>query len=84
MNALHLLWLLPLTFLLGTFSAVPCEGSGMSSNLQIITDLCRMLDTAQEVIRQQAELLQLHGITTATGDLERRRQELLERIERST
>ena len=51
------------------------------SNLQIITDLCRMLDTAQEVIRQQAELLQLHGIT---GDLERRRQELLERIERST
>lgn len=56
----------------------------MSSNLQIITDLCRMLDTAQEVIRQQAELLQLHGITTATGGLERRRQELLERIERST
>ena len=53
------------------------------SNLQIITDLCRMLDTAQEVIRQQAELLQLHGITTATGDLERRRQELLERIERA-
>lgn len=83
MNALHLLWLLPLTFLLGYFSAVPCEGSGMS-NLQIITDLCRMLDTAQEVIRQQAELLQLHGITTATGDLERRRRELLERIERST
>lgn len=54
------------------------------SNLQIITDLCRMLDTAQEAIRQQAELLQLHGITTTTGDLERRRQELLERIERST
>lgn len=83
MSALHLLWLLPLTFLLWYFSVVPCEGSGMS-NLQIITDLCRMLDTAQEVIRQQAELLQLHGITTPTGDLERRRQELLERIERST
>ena len=56
----------------------------MSSNLQIITDLCRMLDPAQEVLRPQAALLQLHCITTATGDLERRRQELLERIERST
>ena len=43
----------------------------MSSNLQIISDLCRMLNTAQEVIRQQAELLQLHGIMTATGDVEK-------------
>lgn len=53
------------------------------SNLQIIEKLCGMLDSAQEIIREQAALLAMHGIQSDTGDIERRRTELLEEIERS-
>jgi hypothetical protein len=47
------------------------------SELQIIEKLCGMLGTAQEIIREQAELLAMHGITTADGKLEERREALL-------
>lgn len=42
-----------------------------------------MLDSAQEIIREQTALLAMHGIQSDTGDIERRRTELLEEIERS-
>ena len=50
------------------------------SNLEIIEKLCGMLDSAQEIIRGQAALLAMHGIQSDTGDIERRRTELLEEI----
>lgn len=52
------------------------------SNLELIERLCAMLDTAQGVIREQAELLAMHGVESDDGALERKRQELLEEIER--
>lgn len=52
------------------------------SNLQIIESLCAMLDEAQRVIRAQAELLEMHGIKTDAGNLEKSRADLLSRIER--
>ena len=54
------------------------------SNLQIIERLCGMLNAAQEIIRQQAELLELHGIETDIGELEDKRAALLKDIELST
>jgi len=59
------------------------DGMKSMSNLQIIEKLCGMLDSAQEIIREQAALLAMHGIQSDTGDIERRRTELLEEIERS-
>ena len=59
------------------------DGMKSMSNLQIIEKLCGMLDSAQEIIREQAALLSMHGIQSDTGDIERRRTELLEEIERS-
>lgn len=53
-------------------------------NMELIERLCEMLDTAQDIIRQQAELLNMHGIQTDTGGLEGRRQALLEEIEQNT
>lgn len=53
------------------------------SNLEIIEKLCGMLDSAQAIIREQAALLDMHGIQTDTGEIERRRTELLAEIERS-
>lgn len=53
------------------------------SNLEIIDRLCRMLDEAQKIIRQQAELLAMHGIETADGCLEEERARLLRDIENS-
>ncbi len=55
----------------------------MMSNLQIIERLCRLLDEAQGIIREQAALLAMHGIETDDGEIERRRGELLGEIERS-
>ena len=52
------------------------------SNLQIIEQLCRMLEEACGVIRQQAALLEMHGIRTDDGTIERERAALLERIEK--
>lgn len=53
------------------------------SNLQIIEKLCRMLDEAQEIIRKQEEMLEIHGIVSDTGALEKERESLLEEIEKS-
>ena len=53
------------------------------SSLEIITRLCRLLDEAQQIIRDQAELLAMHGIETAAGQLEAERARLLRDIENS-
>lgn len=53
------------------------------SNLEIIQRLCEMLDTAQRIIREQAELMAQHGIKTEDGGLEAERKKLLEDIENS-
>ena len=53
------------------------------SNLEIIDRLCRMLDDAQQIIREQAQLLAMHGIETSSGDLEEKRTQLLKDIEGS-
>ncbi|MBR3740967.1 MAG: hypothetical protein IKN04_11035 [Clostridia bacterium] len=53
------------------------------SHLEIIERLCRMLDDAQNIIREQAALLEMHGISTQDGNLENQRRQLLERIEKS-
>ena len=50
--------------------------------MQIIESLCRMLDEAQKIIREQAALLDMHGIITNGGTLEQSRADLLSRIER--
>lgn len=47
------------------------------SSTQTIEKLCGMLETAQEIIREQADLLAMHGIETADGRLEERREALL-------
>ena len=51
------------------------------SNLELIQRLCVMLDAAQGVIREQAEILAMHGIESKGGELESRRKELLNDIE---
>lgn len=51
------------------------------SNLKLIERLCQLLDLAQNVIRDQAELLALHEIETDDGELEKKRTELLTEIE---
>jgi len=52
------------------------------SNLQIIETLCGLLADAANIIREQAEILEMHGVHTSTGEIEKRRQQLLERIEK--
>ena len=51
------------------------------TNLQIIERLCRLLDEAQQIIRDQAALLAAHGIETEPGALENQRARLLNDIE---
>ena len=58
--------------------------NGCMSNLEVICRLCDLLDRAQQIIRQQAELLSMHGVETDGEALERQRGELLAEIERST
>lgn len=53
------------------------------SNLELICRLCDLLDRAQQIIRQQAEIMNLYGVETADGGIERRRTALLAEIERS-
>ncbi len=53
------------------------------SNLELIQRLCCMLDTAQGIIRQQAEILAMHGIESVGGEIEKQRAALLEDIENS-
>lgn len=57
------------------------KGGGGISNLQIIESLCAMLDEAQKIIREQAALLDMHGIHTDGGALEQSRAALLSEIE---
>ena len=45
--------------------------------------MTRMLDEAQQIIREQAQLLALHGIETESGQLEASRAQLLADIEKS-
>lgn len=51
------------------------------SNLQLIERLCKLLDDAQQIIRDQAALLAMHGVTTDDGGLESKRTQLLTDIE---
>lgn len=51
------------------------------SNLELIQRLCAMLDAAQGIIRQQAEILAMHGIESNGLELEKQRAGLLEEIE---
>lgn len=53
------------------------------SNLQLICLLCDLLDRAQQIIRQQAEITVQHGIDTDGGEIEARRAELLAKIEQT-
>lgn len=53
------------------------------SNLELIERLCGLLDVAQKIIKEQAEMLAMHGIETDSGEVERQRAELLDVIERS-
>jgi hypothetical protein len=41
-----------------------------------------MLEAAAEIIRDQARMLEMNGITTSAGAVEQKRDELLEEIER--
>ena len=43
------------------------------SNLELIQRLCCMLDAAQGIIRQQAEILAMHGIESNGLKLEKQR-----------
>lgn len=52
------------------------------SNIQMIQRLCALLDDACNIIRQQAELMALHGIETEDGSVEEKRTALLETVER--
>lgn len=51
------------------------------SNLELIQRLCSMLDAAQGIIREQAEVLAMHGIRSAGGEIEKQREALLEEME---
>lgn len=53
------------------------------SALELIERLCNMLDAAQKIIKEQAAILAEHGIETDSGEIERRRAELLDAIEHS-
>lgn len=52
------------------------------SNLQIIDRLCEIVEKAAGIIKQQAELLEQHGIHTETGAIEEDRARLLSDIEK--
>lgn len=46
-----------------------------------IEELTRMLESSAQIIRRQAELLVLHQIQTADGDLERQRADFLDKCQ---
>lgn len=54
------------------------------SHLEIIERLCVMLQHAEDIIAEQAKILEAHEITTYDGRLERERTKLLEDIEHYT
>ena len=47
------------------------------TGMQEIGLLCRMLHEAVELVKEQAELLAMHGIRTSGGELEERRERLM-------
>ena len=51
------------------------------SNLELIQRLCTMLHAAQGIIREQAEILAMHGIESEGGEIEKQRVALLAEIE---
>ena len=51
------------------------------NTLQIIERLCRIIDEAQEIITEQARLLDMHGIRTEGGRFEAKCGELVKRIQ---
>lgn len=53
------------------------------SNLELIQRLCCMLDTAQGIIREQADILAMHGIESEGGEIEKQRTAMLEEIEQT-
>ena len=46
-----------------------------------IEELTRMLESSAQIIRRQAELLALHEIQTANGDLEQEQAEFLDKCQ---
>ncbi len=64
-------------------SVATCAVKKHMSNLQLIERLCKLLDQAQDIIQQQAELLEMHGIATESGVLEESRAGLLADVESS-
>ena len=50
--------------------------------MQTIERLCAMLEEAIGIIRQQAELLEMHGIATNDASIENAREDFLSRAER--
>lgn len=47
------------------------------SGIALVESLCEMLSIAQSVIRQQAELLMMHGVETYDGNLEELRDRII-------
>lgn len=47
------------------------------TGMQEIGVLCRMLHEAVELVKEQAELLAMHGIKTENGELEAQRDKLI-------
>lgn len=48
--------------------------------MSVIQELCQLLGLAAEIIRKQAELLEMHGIHTENGELEADRIKVLDSI----
>ncbi len=52
------------------------------SNLEMIERLCALLSEAIELVKEQAAILEMHGIQTDAETIERKRTHLLERVEK--
>ena len=44
--------------------------------MSMMEELCRLLEECAHIIRKQAELLEMHGIRTEDGELERKRADI--------
>ena len=52
------------------------------SNLEMIERLCALLSEAIELVKDQAAIMEMHGIQTDAKTIERKRTHLLERVEK--
>ena len=52
------------------------------SNLEMIERLCALLSEAIELVKDQAAILEMHGIQTDADTIEQKRTHLLERVEK--